>query len=357
MHSKPDRAALGVRPVLAKRALGASALCLLLAGCAGTLPKHTDALALATAPVVDQAAAAYANAEKLNEIKVDFEASEDFGPTYNPRKIQSLLSDQDIKARLALLEALQLYVTTLVQITHGQSSPALDAASKSLGNSLGDLGNNLAPAFESAFNLPAPAGGTTTTTSTSSTTGGVTTTTSSTATALATGPITPEIQNGLSTAVKALGLYLVNKKINAELPAIVEKMDPTVEAICELLVKDLALIENQEKRDYDSLLDGQRDFITKNEADAKSPVAHPLDPEQRREQIMKLPEIVRQQRSTEAQLKLLHAAIVKLELTHHALVADAQHNNPESISQKIADLSAAGSNLGKFYSSLPTTSP
>ena len=81
--------------------------------------------------------------------------------------------------------------------------------------------------------------------------------------------------------------------------------------------------------------------------------AHPLDPEQRREQIMKLPEIVRQQRTTEAQLTELHAAIMKLEQAHHELAADAHGSNPELISQKLGDLAAAGSNLGKFYSSLP----
>ena len=332
--------------------MAAASVCLFLGGCARTLPKHTDALALATAPVVDQAAAAYANAEKLNEIKVDFKAVEDFGPTYNPRNIQPLLSDQDIKARLALLEALQCYVSTLVQITHNQDSPALDAAAKSLGNSLAGLGNDLAPAFESAFNLPGQAS-TSTTTSTSSTTAGVTTTTSSTATAIAAGPITSDMQNGLSTAVKALGLYLISRKIKADLPEIVLKMDPTVQAICDLLVKDLALIENQEKRDYDSLLDEQRDFITRNEASANPMPAHPLDPEQRRVQIMKLPEIVRQQRTTEAQLTELHAAIIKLEQAHHELAVDAHGSNPELISQKFGDLAAAGSNLGKFYSSLP----
>ena len=354
MHSKPDCTALRGLSRAANHSLGAALFCLVLGGCAGTLTKRSDTLALATAPVVDQAAAAYTSAEKLNEIKVDYQAAEDFGPTYNPRNTPVLLSEQDIKARLALLEALQCYVSTLVQITHDRDSPALDAAARSLGNSLAGLGNDLAPVFESALNLSAPAS-TLTTTTTSSTTAGVTTTTSSTATTAAAGPVTPEVEKGLSTAVKALGLYLVNKKINADLPAIIQKMDPTIAAICELLAKDLTLIEDQEKRDYDSLLDGQRDFIVKNQAGSNATVAHPLDPEQRREQIMKLPEMVRQQRSTEAQLKELHAAIVKLEATHHEVAEDARGKNSELISQKLQELAAAGSNLGKFYSSLPGT--
>ena len=67
---------------------------------------------------------------------------------------------------------------------------------------------------------------------------------------------------------------------------------------------------------------------------------------------MKLPELARQQKQAALQLKVLRAALVKLELTHHALAAELQGNNPESIKQKLADLGAAGGNLGKFYSSL-----
>jgi len=48
----------------------------------------------------------------------------------------------------------------------------------------------------------------------------------------------------------------------------------------------------------------------------------------------------------------LRAAIVRLALTHHALAADAQGNNPESLKSKLGDLEAAGSELGRFYSSL-----
>ena len=63
-------------------------------------------------------------------------------------------------------------------------------------------------------------------------------------------------------------------------------------------------------------------------------------------------ELARQQKQAAQQLKALRAALVKLELTHHALAAELQGNNPESIKQKLSDLGAAGGNLGKFYSSL-----
>ena len=68
--------------------------------------------------------------------------------------------------------------------------------------------------------------------------------------------------------------------------------------------------------------------------------------------IAQLPAIARQQQASDRQLTQLSAAIVRLELTHHALAAEAQGNNPESLKQKLADLEAAGEELGKFYSSL-----
>jgi hypothetical protein len=41
-------------------------------------------------------------------------------------------------------------------------------------------------------------------------------------------------------------------------------------------------------------------------------------------------------------------------MTHQALAAPAQGNNPESISSKIAELAAAGHDLNVYYKSLPT---
>jgi hypothetical protein len=121
-------------------------------------------------------------------------------------------------------------------------------------------------------------------------------------------------------------------------------MDPHVKTLCDLLESDIAILQGQESRDYDFIIDQQTLFI--REPSSK------LDPEQRREQIMKLPGIVRQERESTQQLTQLSAAIARLELAHHALAAEAQGNNPQSLKIKLGDLEAAGSDLGNFYSSL-----
>jgi hypothetical protein len=325
-------------------AVPALLLSLFLTGCLSPLAKHSTALSTATAPVVDQAAAAYRSAEALHDVRVDYDAVAEFDqqePVYNPRNIQPLLSDKDMEVRLAVLAAFQAYAKSLVAITSGTDSPQLDAASKSVGENLSSLGNLLAPSVESVLGIATAPASTTETTVT--TTSGNTTSTTTSSSSTPAPVITPAIENGIRTGVDALAQFLASRKIKKELPQIIEKMDPHVEALCDLLEKDIGLIQDQEKRDYNRIINQQTLFLRESK----------LDPEQRREQIMKLPEVVRQQRTSEQQLDGLKTAIGRLALTHHALAAEAQGNNPESLKDKLADLESAGDSLGKFYSSLP----
>ena len=309
----------------------------------GNLPKHAAVASGATAPVVDQAEAAYKSAQALHDLRVDYDAVAEFDakePVYNPRNIQPLMSDDDIEVRLAVLEALKCYAESLVAITGGTSSPALDAASEDAGNSLSALGNSLAPAIESTFDI-ATASATTTTTITS-VSGGETTTTSSTS-STPTPPITPENQKQVSTAVNALGQFLISQKIKKELPQEIKKMDPNIEALCKLLEQDLDTVRDQEQRDYNRIINQQTLFIRETTT---------LGPQERREQIMKLPRIVREERVSDAQLKELHDALGNLVMVHHAMATAAVDNNPESLSSKLSDLEAAGKNLGTYYKTL-----
>jgi hypothetical protein len=332
----------GLRP-----RLGAilTALCLSLAasGCTGPLNKHATALAAATAPVVDQATEAYRDAQAIHAQSVDYDAAAAFDKSnvFVPGSIQDWPSDDDIQIRLAVLKAFQLYVKNLVSITAGTDSPALNAASASLGNSLSSLANTLAPTAESALGISTAPASTTQTTVTTTTGSTTTTTTSSSSTPAPF--ISAGAQNGISVALNALGQFLVYRTIEKELPQKIEDMDPHVQALCELLAKDIGILQQQEKIDSNDVIDRQTDFIR----DSK------LDPEERRIEFMKLPEMARQQRANDQKLTDLRAAILRLELTHHALAAAAQGNNPESLTQKLSDLSAAGESLGKFYSSLP----
>jgi hypothetical protein len=292
------------------------ALALIPTGCTSAIHTHAVALASATAPVVDQAAAAYAGANTIHIQRTDYDAIAAFdapppAPIYNPRTVvPPLLSDKDIHVRLAVLAAFQEYVKSVAAITSGTDSPELQASAKSAGQDLTSLGGALTATVNPAQ----------------------------------TNPITPTIQNATSTAIDALAQFLINRKTKKELPPIIVAMDPNVKTLCDLLQSDIATLKELELFDYNFILNQQTLFLTQP--------ASKLDPTARREQIMKLPAIARRQRASDQQLTQLSAAIVRLELTHHALAAEAQGNNPESLKNKLGELEAAGKDLGNFYSSL-----
>jgi hypothetical protein len=155
--------------------------------------------------------------------------------------------------------------------------------------------------------------------------------------------------NGISTGINALGQFLVNRAIEKELPGKIEEMDPHVQALCKVLADDIQTLQGLEGRDYDRILNLEKQFILEDEQPEKN-----VNPQEHRAEIMRLPEIARQQREANEKLSSLREAIDNLAMTHHALAAEAQHNNPEALKDKLAQLADVGENLGKFYSSLPT---
>jgi hypothetical protein len=343
MPQRHDRPAKWFPLLLSRTCMMAVALCAcaFIAGCPSSINKQAVALSTATAPVVDQAAAAYRQAQAIHSLRVDYDAAAAFDQSnvFVPGTIQTWPSDKDIEIRLQVLAAFQLYVKNVVAITNGADSPALDEASQSLGNSLTGLTNTVAPTAETAVGItPASASTTTTTVTTASATATSTTiTTASTPAPF----ISAAAQKGVTLAIDALGQFLVSRTIQKDLPPKIVAMDPHVKTLCELLANDVSLLREQEKLDSNDVIDKQTAFV----------LGGGLDPEARRNEFMKLPDMARQQQANDQQLENLRTAIVHLEQAHHAL-ADAQGNNPSSLKEKLADLESAGESLGKLSSSL-----
>jgi hypothetical protein len=330
--------------------VGLLAFCAAVTGCSTTpLNKHATAFSASLAPMVDQSTAAYRDAVTLHNLRNDYEAVVAYtnkDASYNPRNVPTLLSEKDIQTRLAVLAALQVYAKSLIEITKSSDSPALDAASKSVGSNLTSLGNDLAPSIENVLGIAA-APDTTTTTTTTTVSGSSSTTTSSTSTSAA--PLlSAEARNGISTAVNALGQFFTSRVVAKELPAKIESMDPTIQTFCKTLNDDIMALDGIEQRDYDRILNLEKQFILEDQQSGKD-----ANPQAWRAEVMKLPEIARQQKAAHERLMALHDALNNLALTHHALAAAAQNNNPESLMNKLSDLENAGDSLGKFYSSLP----
>jgi hypothetical protein len=315
-------------PGMSLRVMASAALLWLtftVTGCQSSLHDSVLALDAETAPLIDQAAAAYQSANALYNLRVDYEAETQFDakdPVYNPRTIEVLLSEKDIASRLAALQGFQVYVKLLCAITSGTAPKELDEASTSVGGQLSSLVNTLAPSLEKAAGIASASG------------------------AAPAAVITPEIEKGISTAMYALGKFLASSKVKKELPGKIAEMDPHLQALATALVKDVDVLQAEERRDYDRIINLQTLFVRQNDKQNDK-----LDADRRRAEIMKLPGIVRKQRAADERLTNLRAALVDLAKAHGDLTREAQSKNPESFKKTLEELATAASELGTFYSS------
>jgi hypothetical protein len=291
-------------------------LSLLAAGCLSPLAKHATAFSAATATVIDGSEDAYraANQLRLREQSAAAVYAYDKNPTWSPYKdAVPLLTPDQLNARIKILDGLKAYADTLVNLTSSKPSADLEANAQAVGTNLQGLNQTVATDLSTAIpNIPVM----------------------STANA-----------NAASTAILALAEYLSARKVKAALPKVTQDMNPTVTALCELLNSDITKLRSQADVDYQTLIE-EEDQSIRHEGTT-------VNPYERRQEIGDLLVLAAQQKANDALLAKLQAALHTLAMTHQALAAAAQGNNPESISQKIAELQAAGKDLNNYYKSLP----
>jgi hypothetical protein len=314
----PGRANRISRRLSLALAMTSTLACSLLAtGCLSPLAKHATAFSAATATVIDGSEDAYRGAMQL---RLEEQASAsvyayDKDPTWSPYKdLTPLLTPAQLDARIKVLEGLKAYADTLVDLTSGKPSADLENAAEGVGTNLQGLNQNVATEFSTALpNLPV---------------------------------MTTEQGNQVSTAVLALGEYLISRKVKSSLPKVTQDMNPNIKALCEALNSDIVILRRQADVDYQSQIT-ELDQSIRHEGSAVTPYEHRLE-------IRSLIELADQQKANDELLTKLQTALHTLALTHQALAAAAQGNNPESISSKIAELAAAGHDLNVYYKSLPT---
>ena len=283
-----------------------------LLGCVtSSLAKHTAAFSTAASAVINNSTNAYRAAvdlhaeEQVSAGVLKFEQQQ----PWDPKNDQPLLSQSELQKRIDVLAALKSYSASLADVTSGVDSPALDEAAAATGASITRISVTIA----------------------SSEPGGIIK------------PLSAQNATAVSTAARALGEYLIAKKVKSQVPKVIKSMDPQIQDLCSLLENDINLIRAQAKVDFGELFTQQRTFIVTEGAN--------LSPLDRRVEIQRLPEINRRENVSDLMLANLHLAIEQLALTHHALAAAAQGNNPEALKSRIADLQATGENLGRFYQS------
>lgn len=317
--STEKRSAVTSRPKLAHPAcvLTFGAI-LAVCGCrhaVAPITKNVSAFSTAASLVVDNSTNAYRAANDLHDqeqisagvIKVETGQAWDF------HNISPLISPDGMKARTDILEALKSYAQSLAELTPSTDSSALTSASTSTGSNLKTLGATI-----KADPVGAKTGFS----------------------------VDTQAANAVSTATLALGEYLEQRKVKQELPAITRDMDPHIEALCKLLTDDINTIRAQSKKDHEDLMRQQWVFIQMNR--------EKMSGTELRDEVGKLATELRNEQATDNMLADLHSAIGRLAMTHHALAAAAQGDNPEALNARIADLSAAGANLAHYYQGLPS---
>jgi hypothetical protein len=300
--------------------LGCGIVSVLLSGCALTpMAKHAQAFSVATASVIGSSEDAYRAANDLREkeqmeatvYSYNYTAGGDIG--FDPHKeFKPLFTPDELAARMVVMDGLQAYADSLVALT-GKPSAADTAALEGAAAGVGTNLEGLSTALNSKFSaVPAL----------STTQGAI-----------------------VSTAMKAMGEYLQLRVVKKSLSSVTGEMNDTVKTLCGLLEADIVVMKAQADSDYTSLLMSENQFVLHNKLDAV----------ETRNEVEKLMMVVRQQRANARLLEGLNNAVVKLRLTHQALAAAAQGNNPGSLKESIAELQAAGKDLSSFYKSLLVT--
>jgi hypothetical protein len=316
---------------------------LLLTGCSlSPLAKHATAFSAATTLVVTNSEDAYRTAIQLHDVEQSsdfvsaYEANLSFDP-YSWKQPKPLISPKGLATRIALLDSLRVYAQSLVALTNGSDTASLDAAAKSLSGDLSGL--------TTAVNTDIAAGQASTST-------GIT--------------IPSKVAPGIATGLKALGDYLANRKVEKQLPPILQRMDDPVRNIALLLEADVTDLRRQTKDDYEQMVAHKDSFIRKNSAaptppagTTPPPVTTPptpppvlMTPVEQDHEIRQIPILIADQQRADLRLAALAKAIRDLALTHHALAAAAQHNDPISLKDRIKALEDAEASLASFYSSV-----
>ena len=292
--------------------VGLTAVLLVSAGCSvSPMAKHTVAFNQATRVVIDSSEDAYVEANRLHHAVMVSRAVADYdkNQSWSPYDdVKPLLTPAQLDARIKVLDGLKAYSETLVDLTHPKENAALDAAAAGIGSNVKGLNGTIATNF-----------------------GGPT--------------MSDTSANVVSTAVNALGQFLIDRATAKSLKDVTQTMNPTVTALCELLNNDITILRRQADVDYQMMITSDDQMIRHATVD---PFTH-------REQVGRLIDLAAESKANDELLKKLQTALHTLDLTHQALAAAAQGNNPESIKQKITDLSAAGQSLATFYKSLSAT--
>jgi predicted RecB family endonuclease len=233
----------------------------------------------------------------------------------DPKKAFPLfVTEEDLSIRYTMLNALQSYAAALGKLT-SKTNADLDTETTTLAASLDTLAKNdrLQHSFRQVKG------------------------------------ISPKNIDAGAAGLDAIAKFLINKKIAAQLPAILARNEPHIDAIVTLLIHEIGEppasddpggLRGKLGRTYNNLIEKQTDLVNASQAGSN----------EKQEDVTKLAALVSAQRNADAALAGTQTALKKLVAAHRALLQ--VHTAPATFKTEVASLWAEAKDAQEFYARL-----
>ena len=301
---------------------------LALVGCIKQVRSSVPAFAQAAELTSTNVQAAFM---KVNQTYGDAQQIQ-YAVSYNGKVDPSRISDgwllpEALNVRLLVLQGLKQYASELSSLTGSNDVDSLNKASTAVGTSLTTLTKTV-PFKKFAGDVPS------------------------------------DVSNEGAAAVDALGNWLIELKLKNRLPTLIEKMDPSIQSICTLLVQDIGSVNTDPGQpseghglrqvlwdQYNSIILSQNQYILKNQCkEGERAPANCFTPEIRLAEIEKLPALVEQRNAADQTLQQVQATVKQLGRAHTELLKAAR--TKENLTADLGDLLAESERLNTYYNSL-----
>jgi hypothetical protein len=257
---------------------------------------------------------AYCDARTMN-YAVSYTGTNGFDPG---TLCQTWITPETLAARALVLQGLKQYASELSSLTASDIS-SVDTASTALGKSLTEL-TGTAPFKKVAAEAKVP-------------------------------------DQIATTAVDALGIWLIQSKLQKELPAIIIKMDDPIQQISQLLIADIGTVGADSE--HPSVGSGLRQVLWIQYGEeirswdlyvSKNYFGKDVSPDSRFAAIKQLVSLSVQRRAADQTLAQVAVTIKQMAHAHTELVKAAKAKQP--LTADVSDLLAEAQRLNSYYNSL-----
>jgi hypothetical protein len=299
----------------------------LLIGCVKQIRSTVPAFAQAAELTSTNVQAAFQTVNSTYNEAQTFHYAVTYNGQVDPSSILTgWFSAGSMNVRLQMLQGLKQYASELNSLTGSNDVHSLNKASSAVGASLTALVK--ADEFKS-FASKLPSG----------------------------------VSDQAATAVNAIGNWLIEAKLAKDLPSLIEKMDPNIQAICTLLYEDIGSVDTdpahpsrgsglrqQLWNDYNEIIVSQNQYILHGQCNGANGPINCFSPDARLAEIEKLPALVQQRNAAEQTLLQVQVTIKQLAQAHTELVKAAQ--SKQHMTADLEDLIAEAQRLSTYYNSL-----